>query len=168
METETLCEACVDIREAERFVSAQSQQLNQPAISVTVEKVEAESPVAPTRAKPGRRTVQWVILLACFLIISVRMYTTSNTVYVPIDPAVRAQQLAIIPLESCILIFREIGGILKNNNMPGESLRCDESGTINLVTRADGDIKISHPQPDFYGYREIFVSKNNPEPTLVK
>ena len=41
-------------------------------------------------------------------------------------------------------------------------------GATNLVTRADGDIKISHPQPDFYGYREIYVSRNNPEPTLVQ
>ena len=83
------------------------------------------------------------------LIISVRLFTSSNTEYVPIDPAVRAQQLAIISLDRCISIFREIGEILKNDRMPGESLRCDESAATNLVIRADGDIKISHPQPDF-------------------
>ena len=168
MASETLCEACVDIREAERFVSAQSQQLNQAPKPVAVEKVDADIPQAPGRAKSKSRTVQWMVLLVCFLIISVRLFTPSNTEYVPIDPVIRAQQLAIVPLDRCISIFREIGEILKNDRMPGESLRCDESGATNLVTRADGDIKISHPQPDFYGYREIYVSRNNPEPTLVQ
>ena len=90
MATETLCEACVDIREAERFVSAQSQQLNQAPKPVAVEKVEADIPQAAGRAKQKSRTVQWMLLLACFLIISVRLFTSSNTEYVPLDPVVRA------------------------------------------------------------------------------
>ena len=81
-----------------------------------------------------------MVLTACFLIISVRLFTSSNTEYVPIDPVVRAQQLAIIPLDRCISIFREIGEILSSNRMPGESLRYDESGSTNLVIRTEGDI----------------------------
>ena len=51
MATETLCEACVDIREAERFVSAQSQQLNQALKPVVVEKVEADIPPCTRQGK---------------------------------------------------------------------------------------------------------------------
>ncbi len=170
-ETEVLCEKCVVIREQEKFVDAQSQQLEQPEKPLIVDRGEdtgTENPSQRSKKKSFGPQMQWTIIVACMGFLIYRIYFYSTIDFVPLDDETRARELAITSISECLLIFREIGQILERGNMPAESLRCDQSGTPNIVTEAGGDIKISHPHPDFYGYNEIFVTRNNPEPTLVE
>lgn len=170
-ETDVLCEKCVEIRETEKYVAAQSQQLDQPEKPLIVEREEdagIESPGQPKEKKSYRPQLQWTIIVACLGFLIYRLYFYSPIDFVPLDDETRARELAITSLSECLLVFTQIGQILARGNMPAESLRCDQSGTPNIVTESGDDIKISHPHPDFYGYLEIFVTRNNPEPTIVE
>ncbi len=170
-ETEVLCEACVEIRQTEQFVATQAEQLDKPDRPLIVESAEPtarENPAHPMRRKQRSNRWQWVVIVVCFTILVVRLYFSSTIDFVPLDDETRARELAITSLSECLSVFRQIGQILERGNKPGESLRCDASGTPNIVTQTGREIKISHPHPDFYGYVEIFVTSNNPEPTLVE
>lgn len=164
-EDEVLCEKCVEIRETQKFVDLQSQQLEQPEQPIQTEPTQPA--VQVTRKKSSSNILQWLIIAASFAFISFQLYNASNSDFVPIDDETRARELAITSLAECLLVFRRIGEILASDGMPDESLRCDQSTAANIVTPIGNDIQISHPHPDFYGYSQIYVSKNNPEPTLI-
>lgn len=170
-ETEVLCEKCVAIRENEKFVAAHSQKLEQPEKPLMVESEKdtgTESPGQRSKKKLYGPLFQGIVIIACMGLLTYRFYFYSAIDFVPLDDETRARELAITSFSECLLVFREIGQILERGNMPADSLRCDQSGTPNIVTGTGGDLKIAHPHPDFYGYSEIFVTRNNPEPTVVE
>ena len=168
VESETLCDRRVKSREAEQFVPAQSRKQNKTDTLAKTIRIDTKVSRKATKKKPSNTRWGWLIVLVGFGVIAYRLYSYSHSDDVPIDAVARAQDLSIDPLDRCIAIFTAIGELLQNNEMPHESLRCDASGTPNIVTRGGGDIVIAHPHPDFYGFKEIYVSKNNPVPTLVE
>ncbi|MDA1370776.1 MAG: hypothetical protein O2971_08465 [Proteobacteria bacterium] len=166
---EVLCEDCTEIRAAEKYVSKQTSQLQRSSKPAHVEPLQTKPDEPAYRKKAGnQQTLQWGVTILASGIIAYQFLFASRTDFVPMDAAAIAQQNAVAPLASCISIFREIGSLLRTNQLPDESLRCDQSGTPNIISREGGDIKISHPHPDFYGYTEIYVSRSNPEPTLIE
>ena len=170
-ETEVLCEKCVAIRETEKFVAVQSQKLERPEQPLIVESGDdtgIESPGQRSKKKIYGPLFQWTVIVACLGFLIYRLYFFSTIDFQPVDDETRARELAISSFSECLLVFMEIGQILERGGMTAETLRCDESGTPNIVTEVNGEIKISHPHPDFYGYAEIFVTRNNPEPTIVE
>lgn len=168
-ENEVLCETCVDIRDTQKFVTTKSTQLEQPERPVIVEPLLTEAAgQGPRKNKSNQQTFQWGITIFASGIIAFQLFVASRNDYVPMDTAEIIQQNAVAPLESCISIFREIGSLLRRNQIPDESLSCDRSGTPNIISREADDIIVSYPHPDFYGYSQIYVSRSNPEPTLVE
>ncbi len=97
-----------------------------------------------------------------------QLYQSTQIDYEPIDPEQMAEDLAITSFQECLEVFYRIGNILASGRLPADSLRCDESGSANIVVREGSEVKVSHPHPDFYGYSEIFVTSKNPQPQLVE
>jgi len=168
-ETEVLCEDCAEIREAEKFVSTQTSKLETRNQGAKIEPLQTEPAKQTQRNKASsQQTFQWGVIILASGIILYQLFFASRSDFVPMDTAAIIQQNAAVPFNRCVSIFREIGSLLRVNEMPDETLRCDESGTPNIISREGGDITISYPHPDFYGYTQIFVSRNNPEPTLIE
>lgn len=167
------CESCGESHAAEKAVAAETQKLErqQDKRQIQTEAVpqaSAQHPAAPRRKRYNPNTLPLIVIAVCVLIIAVRFLFFSTPDFVPVDDETRARQLAITDFEECMQVFEEIGRVLARNGTPGENLRCDGSGQSNIVTRTGNDVIVEHPQPDFYGYRRIYVSRSNPVPTLVE
>ncbi len=102
------------------------------------------------------------------IVVFAGLYVYSHPNFLEGDSEDRARRLAAITLVDCLWIFQEIGEILEENRMPDPALRCDESDTPNIITRAGDTIRISHPNPEFHGYSEIFVTNHSHDPTLIE
>lgn len=167
MESEVLCEKCVKIRETEKYVTKQSQQHKRQEPTLKIEKADQTGKFAKSANKSKAKHIQLGIIFLCFGVMAFQLYRSQTDSFVPIDPEIRARELAITSFTQCLIVFRQIGLVLERGEMPGESMRCDESGAANIVEQVNGDVRVSHPHPDFYGYSQIYVSRNNPEPTIV-
>lgn len=162
------CDKCDAIKENERFVQGEQAKLGKPAapaIPMQTDVDDAEQSNRPKKSNPN--TVPLIVITCCILIIAVQQFFVYQSRYKPIEPESLVENLGISSLQRCIVVFREIGTQLRSAQLPNESMRCDDSGTPNIIERSEGDIKISHPHPDFYGYSQIYVSRSNTEPTLV-
>ncbi len=161
------CDKCDAIKENERFVKGEQAKLGKPAApAIPMQKDDdLKQSNKPQKANPN--TVPIIVIASCVAIIGAQQFFVYQSRYKPIQQEDLIQNLGISSLQRCILVFREIGTQLRSAQLPDESMRCDDSGTPNIIERSNGDIKVSHPHPDFYGYSQIFVSRSNTEPTLI-
>lgn len=163
-----LCESCVKIRENEHFVAAQAQRANPPTGQLLA---EAANTLKPERSKTGQSRINPVKLLIIAIgsiVVYAGLYVYSHPSFLEGDSEARANRLGATALVDCLWIFQEIGELLEENRMPDPSLRCDESDTANIITRDGDTIRISHPNPEFHGYSEIFVTNHSHDPTLIE
>ena len=163
-----LCESCVKIRENEHFVAAQAQRANPQTGQL---RTEAAKTLGPELSKAGQsRTnpVKLLIIAVGSIVVYAGLYVYSHPNLLEGDSEARAGRLAAAALVDCLWIFQEIGELLEENLMPDPALRCDESETPNIITRDGDTIRISHPNPEFHGYSEIFVTNHSHDPTLIE
>lgn len=163
-----LCESCVKIRENEQFVAAQAGRSNLQTGQLPKEAAKTLSPEPSKAGQPSRNPVKLFIIAIGSIVVFAGLYVYSHPNFLEGDSEDRARRLAAIALVDCLWIFQEIGEILEENQMPDPALRCDESDTPNIITRAGDTIRISHPNPEFHGYSEIFVTNHSHDPTLIE
>jgi hypothetical protein len=169
VKSDVFCDPCDKITENEKFVDSQTKKYTAPeppSIQMRTEASVEDGP--PAKKHSNTNTLPLAVIAVCLLIIGVSQFLASQSAYKSIEPENMIEELGIGSLQRCILVFREIGSLLRSAQVPNESMRCDDSGTPNILERIGGDIKVSHPHPDFYGYKEIYVSRRNTEPTLIQ
>lgn len=163
-----LCESCVGDYEAEKFVSSQAEKIERPESTLIVDEPVPNEFFPPTRHRNNNRKIQYAVTAIAVSIISVRLFLYTNPAQVEQDPATAARQQALSSLVDCMLVFREIGLVLQSGRMPGSDLICADSAIQNVVAEEEGSMRIYHPNPQFYGYREISVSDDEPEPRIIR
>jgi hypothetical protein len=162
------CDKCDAIKENERFVHGEQAKLIKPAAPAIAMGADKDSTGQSNKSKKANpNTIPMIVIGCCVLIIAAQQFFVYQARYKPIQQEELIENLGISSLQRCILVFREIGTQLRSAQLPNAAMRCDDSGTPNIVERSEGDIKISHPHPDFYGYSQIYVSRSNTEPVLV-
>ncbi len=162
------CDKCDAIKENERYVQGEQAKLAKPAgPAIAMQNDDDDAEQSNKSKKSNSNTIPVIVIVCCLAIIGVQQFLAYQARYKPIPREELVQNLGISSLERCILVFREIGTQLRSAQLPNEAMRCDDSGTPNIIERSEGNIKISHPHPDFYGYSQIYVSRSNSEPTLV-
>ena len=162
------CDKCDAIKENERFVHGEQAKLGKPAAPAIPMQSDTDTNEQSNKSKKSNpNTVPLIVIGCCIVIIGAQQLFTLQTRYKPLSNEQLVESLGISSLQRCILVFREIGTQLRSAQLPNESMRCDDSGTPNIIERSEGDIKVFHPHPDFYGYSQIFVSHSNTEPTLI-
>lgn len=162
------CDPCDKIVENEKFVDSQTKKHAAPERPTIQMQTDEEVGNGPVKKRSNPNTLPLIVIAVCIMIIGVTQFLAFQSQYKPIAKETMEEELGISSLQRCIVVFREIGSLLRSAQTPNESMRCDESGTPNIIERTDGDIKVSHPHPDFYGYKEIYVSRSNTEPTLIE
>lgn len=163
-----LCEGCAEIYENEKYVSSQTQKLESPQSTLVADDPEAESFVSPGQRQKNNKLIPSVVIGLSACVIAVQLYFYNNPSPVEQDPAALARQQAIASLVECMLVFREIGLTLQDGRMPDGSLVCNDSSVPNVVSNEGDSLRISHPNPQYYGYAEISVSGDEPEPRLLQ
>ena len=163
-----LCESCVKIRENEHFVAAQAERSNLQTGQLLAEAANTLKPELSKTGKPRRNPVKLFIIAIGSIAVYAGLYAYSHPSFLEGDSEARTSRVAAAALVDCLWIFQEIGEILEENRMPDPALRCDESETPNIITRDGDTIRISHPNPEFHGYSEIFVTNHSHDPTLIE
>ena len=163
-----LCEACVKIRENEHLVAAQAERSNPQTGQAPTKAPNTLEPELSKTGQPRRNPVKLFFIAIGSIAVYAGLYAYSHPNFLAGDSEARASRLAAAALVDCLWIFQEIGELLEENQMPDPALRCDESDTANIITRNGDTIRISHPNPEFHGYSEIFVTNHNHDPTLVE
>jgi len=160
------CEACENLQDSERFVENETRKLNQPAVQPIIP--ERDTVGASTPQKPGSsaQTRNIIIIAVCLCIMAVRVYFVIADQRQPVSPQFLAQEQQMLALLDCLSVFRQIGEELAANRQPGSELRCDPSGPPNIVVREGDTVKISHPNPESYGYSAIYVTNASTDPVL--
>ncbi|MDA1369334.1 MAG: hypothetical protein O2971_01030 [Proteobacteria bacterium] len=166
--SEVLCEKCVAIRETERYVAAQSKQLGPKNKPLKVDQPDDKKTTSPGRRKSTSKAWQWAIIVASLIFVTVRMFFFSAPTSQSLGEPDIARQIALTSFAQCLLVFREIGVSLANGLNAQNTPRCADSDRANIVTTIGSDIRVAHPDPGFYGYRQIYVSRNNPDPILIE
>ncbi len=162
------CEKCAEITANEKFVSTQTEQLDEEA-NPELDALLSTQPTpqaAPSSSSGGGWRMS--IILVVSVVIYAILYVNLNPNLFTMDAETRARLAARDRLEDCRLVFEEIGTHLENGDMPDPSLRCAESFIPNIITRDNDSIRISHPNPDTYGFSEIYVTNETHEPIFVE
>lgn len=166
MDTEVLCEKCVATQETEKFVASQAKQHEKPEPILQAETADAQGKFEKPEKESNSRQIQWIIIAVCFSVMAFQLYRSQSGPTAEIGPELQQREIALTTFAQCFILFREIGVILESGGTPDDSMRCENSGA-NLVEQIDGDIRISHPSPETFGYSQIYVSRENPEPIVV-
>ena len=166
IEAASYCEGCVALHESEQIASTRSRQLEHEA---NREQEEKTSILHPKPVKDSGSSSSWTP--ARFLVVSIigvfaLMLLFSSTIFMSSQD--RAKEAAVEALEDCRLIFEEIGTLLFNNQIPDPSLRCEEALSPNIITREGDTIRVSHPNPGYIGYSEIFVTNTSRVPMFIE
>lgn len=162
-----LCEACSETYEAEKFVSTQSEKLERSESTMVVDEPASLEFNPPTRRKSSSKAIQWAVITASFCIITAQLYFYSSPPQIQQEPSALAREQQLNSLVQCMLVFREIGLILQEGGLPGNDMRCADSAAANISRNEEGTIRFYHPNPQYYGYEEISVGDDSPEPKLV-
>jgi len=70
--------------------------------------------------------------------------------------------------DACLQILWKVSALLQQGRLPDKTLLCPASQKPFMVTEIAGDIIVSSPNPELYGFKAMRVSKKNPVPELIK
>lgn len=161
------CEKCEKVREAEKFVADQKAHLDRPVNSEKFSQVDALRAEREEQARLRRRNTQLLVIGLCAVIIGARLFFWFSSQRQAEMVALPDLGLPATALPECLMVFQEIGELLANGGQPLPTMRCVDSSVPNVVSRQDGAVKVSHPNPGAYGLSELYVTSSNPVPQLV-
>lgn len=168
---DVLCEPCVEVRENEKVVAAQTQKLDQPEPDASLQEYD-EAILEAAKKKESNSTLWQVLTIAaCGVILGVRLvfFSGPSGNAPPMTPEVAQQVRILSSLGECLAIFQSAAVSLRAGEPLDPLLACPDSRNQPLIVRDTGDdVIVSHPAPENLGYREISISRNDPNPTLIQ
>ena len=163
------CEKCSRDQENSAFVESQSKPgsdydkiLSEPAVEIQDPKKQRLEASIEKREK----MYMAVVILGC-VFLGFRLFTDIGSQRVLSALEVQQEEISIERRTLCVQVFWEIAAVLQSGEEPDPSLRCEETPALNIITRAAGDIEVRHPNPQILGFSELYVSRNNPTPTVL-
>lgn len=160
------CEPCAAALESERRVAEKSSKLNEQTQPVTILQADEDTEVIRRRKKSNPARWQIPAILLCAGVITARVYFLLNPPPVPADPQFQVLQQTITSKVQCLLVFRQIGVMLSAGQTPDPALHCAQPDAPNIISRSGDVVRVSHPDPQLYGWRALYVSSDNPDPVF--
>jgi hypothetical protein len=165
---EALCMRCIHERQAKQPAIERSRK----GLSRAARRQMITNGALKQKPKLEIRSLfqrwRWLFYALLLAVVYVRLLVYTNPNLFNVDEEALAQLRAADDLEACRLVFEEIGIQLEENQMPDANLRCDESYVPNFITREGSSIRVSHPNPDYHGLSEIYVTSRSHEPVFVE
>lgn len=153
-----MCSRCAAMSAVSDFSDQENEQFRENELN---ESKKEERSIKRVRA-------QLLIVVVALFMVSFQLYSVFNSNRGLTDDEIADEIAAEDNENECVLLLWEIGERLQDNQMPPDSTRCEGMSTSFLVSRANGDIVVSHPNPSSLGYRTISVSKSDSEPLLIE
>ncbi|MEQ8314786.1 MAG: hypothetical protein RL839_04940 [Gammaproteobacteria bacterium] len=166
---EVLCEACVEVREAEKAVASKSRDFERPKpVAMTTDNGEDEH---RQKRKKGYNSaaIQLVVIGVCAVVLATRfIFFTSESDTADAGSESLAQVQMLSSLAQCLVQFQQIGEDLVAGDLPEPTTTCPGSALPLIVTETADDVIVEHPEPAVFGYTEILVSRSNPVPQMTQ
>ena len=166
-DTGLYCEACKAVQDSQRYVEHESQKLSRPETPVRHHERSLENGRDGAAAKSPNYAVHLIIIAVCLCFLAVRGYMLYAGARAAPDPALLIQEQQMSSLVACLFVFRQIGEQLAANLAPAPDLRCADDAGPNRIARNGDQVRVSHANPEIYGYQAIYVTNAAIEPVLV-
>jgi len=165
---DVFCEKCVKDNENSAFVASQAKPKDDFQKILSEPGTESQKPKKQQLEESieKREKLHMAIVILGCVFIAFRLFTDIGSRKVLNDQQIQQEETAIEQRTLCVQVFWEIAAVLQSGEELEPSLRCAESPALNIVTRADDDIVVSHPNPRLLGFSELYVSRSNPIPTV--
>jgi hypothetical protein len=75
------------------------------------------------KKRSNANTLPLVVIAVCIVIIGITQFLALQSQYKPIEKEVMTEELGISSLQRCVVVFREIGSLLRSAQTPNESMR---------------------------------------------
>lgn len=154
------CEKCSRDQENTAFVESQSKPrrdydkiLNEPVVEIRDPKKQRLEASIEKREK----MYMAIVILGC-VFLGFRLFTDIGSPHVLSAQEVQLEEISIERRTLCVQVFWEIAAVLQSG---------EETPALNIITRAAGEIEVRHPNPLILGFSELYVSRNNPTPTVL-
>jgi hypothetical protein len=166
---DVFCEKCVKDSEISAFVESQAKPKDdfQKILSEPEPEIQSPKKQKLEAAIERREKMHMAIVILGCVFIGFRLFTDIGSRQILSAQQIRAEETAIEQRTLCVQVFWEIAAVLQNGGEPESTLRCQETPALNIVSRTDSDIVISHPNPGALGFSELYVSRSNPIPTAT-
>lgn len=169
-DTEVLCEPCVEIRENEKAVAAQTEKLEKPEPETVAQEYDEEILKAAAKKDTFGPVLQMSTIGVCAAILITRALFFSEEAQPPppASPEEAAQLQTLTSLAQCMFVFQGVSEALIAGTPVDPLTACPDTPAPLIVRETDDDVIISHPRPQNLGYSEISISRSNPVPRLVE
>ena len=161
------CEGCIKNYEADKQVKATKAKLDLPKPAALLAEQEDITSKPASKSKINFRTIGTGFFLICTTGLGWSLYRYNQPVNIPRDEAIVQLERTQTELIQCLAIFAEIGQQLISGNGPALELRCIDTTLNNRVQKTDDELRVVHPNPNFYGSKAIYVTDKNPIPVVV-
>lgn len=130
-------------------------------------KRQAEIARKKSRAGRGSLVFQYLIILTgiIFIILQVPSISRSLQSEKPLRYGTYETDRAA---DKCISNLWEISGLLQQGQPPGDDLTCPVSAKAYVLTRKNGRLTVSCPNPGLHRLRVLQVSRGAPVPVALK
>lgn len=167
------CESCLEIHETQKAVTAKSQRLERPEPSAAITEYDEDLLEKAKRRDDNGVKLQLAVIGICAVIMIVRLLFFGGPLGSGPDPnaqlsaEAQAQIQRITRMAECLAMLQEIGQTLAAGERPAAGVTCPNSLQPLVVRETADDIIVRVPQPELYGYADILVSRQDPNPRLV-
>lgn len=166
---EVLCEACVEVREAEKAVASRSQAFERPdPVAMTTDNGDDEQR-GKRKKNDNSVAINLAVMSVCAAVLAARFIffsIDSDTAEAGAENLVQIQMLS--SLAQCLVQLQQIGAGLVAGDLPEPTTTCPGSSLPLIVTETADDVIVEHPEPAIFGYTEIYVSRSNPVPQMTQ
>ena len=167
------CESCLEIHENQKAVTAKSESLDRPKPGPAITEYDEDLLEKAKRRDDNGVKLQLSAIGVCAVIMLVRFVFFGGPLGSDADPnnqmsaAAQAQIQRVSMMAQCLAMLQEIGQTLVAGERPAVDARCPNSAQPLQVRDTEDDIIVRVPQPEMYGYADILVSRQDPNPRLV-
>lgn len=111
---------------------------------------------------------KWIVLIVCTGVIVFQVPRLISAIKKVEKPLRHGTYDTDERTDRCITNLWELAALLQRNKQADESILSPASNKPYVITESKGDVIVSAPDPELYGFRTIRASKKNPVPELIK
>jgi len=167
------CEACLEIHETHKAVTAKSASLDRPKPTEVITEYDEDLLEKAKRRDDNGVKLQLGVIGICAVIVVVRLIffggpvTSASNPNTQLSDEARVQIQRVSMMAACLAVLQDIGQTLAAGERPAPGASCPNSPQPLVVRETADDIIVRVPQPEIYGYADILVSRLDPNPRLV-
>jgi len=156
-----MCSRCIALAAAQDVTDG---------IESRIQGRERNEEIQEARVKRKRKirvAFQWGIVVTGLVVIAIQMSETAAS-FKEKKPLRYGTYQTDAKTDQCIKNLWKVARLLQEGKMPEKEIYCPASKEPYVITEEKGDIVARSPHPEFYGFKEIRVSKNRPVPEVIK